>query len=412
MRNEDMFREAGRWLVGGVNSPVRASIKPYPFFTESAKGAYMLDIEGSRYCDYCLAYGPLILGHADPAVVESVSTQLGKGTTYGTPTPLEVDYAKRVCELAPNIEMIRAVNSGTEATMAALRLTRAVTGRQAIATVDGGYHGAHDCVLARREGASTVASSQGIIEGQVSATRIVDYNDIESLEEALSDRQVAAFIIEPVMGNVGCIPPDDGYLGEVRKVCSEHDTMLIFDETITGFRLAPGGAQQYYGVDADIVTYGKIAGGGLPIGIVGSSLETMERLKPVGDVYNAGTFSGNPLSMAAGLAALDLIASGDVLPVVHSSHERLTRGLDDVLPEGAVLNHAPGMFQVYFGRDEVRCARDARAADQPRFMQFWKKMFSAGFFLPPSQFESNFISRCHDERIIDATLEAMEGALR
>jgi glutamate-1-semialdehyde 2,1-aminomutase len=411
MNNDELFNEAKRWLVGGVNSPIRASVPPRPFFTQRARGAYIWDVEGTRYCDYCLAYGPLILGHADPSVVERVTAQLERGSTYGTPSSLEVDFARTVCSMAPNVEMIRAVNSGTEATMGALRLARAVTGRDAIATVEGGYHGAHDSVLARREGAATVASSPGITSGHVGATRIVDYNDIESLDEALSDGQVAAFIIEPVLGNVGCVLPEPGYLAEVGAVCREHGTLLIFDETITGFRLSKGGAQQYYGVDADIVTYGKIAGGGLPIGIIGSSREVMERLKPTGDVYNAGTFSGNPLSMAAGLAALEQIASDGVLPVVHARHERLMSGMEDLLPDDVVLNHAPGMFQVYFGTNDVRNAREARASDASRFMEFWRRMFHAGYFLPPSHFEGNFISRRHDEDIIDATLGAMEVAL-
>jgi len=411
IKNEDLFLGAKERLVGGVNSPIRASVRPYPFFTDHGKGAYIWDVEGNRYCDYCLAYGPLLLGHGYPDIVKALKAQMEKGTTFGTPTQLEVEYAEKICRLAPNIEMIRAVNSGTEATMAALRLARAITGRQAIATLEGGYHGSHDSVLAKKGSKETVASSPGVTSGHVSSTRIVVYNDPFSLEEALKDEEVAAFIIEPVMGNVGCVPPVEGYLSDVRKICDENGTLLIFDETITGFRLSRGGAQEYYSVDADIVTYGKVAGGGMPIGVIGSSKEVMENFTPVGNVYNAGTFSGNPLSMAAGIAALDAINNG-ALDKVHKNYDRLIKGMNDILPGDSTVNCAPGMFQVYFGREEVSDATDARAADIGRFMSFWGNMLRIGYFLPPSHFESNFLSVCHDEDIIDSTLEAMEVALR
>lgn len=412
MGNESLFNEARNWLVGGVNSPIRASIKPFPFFTDHARGAYIWDVEGKRYCDYCLAYGPLVLGHADPDVVGSVKTQLERGTTYGTPTGLEVEFAKKVCELAPNVEMVRAVNSGTEATMAALRLARSITGRDAVATLDGGYHGSHDSVLAKRDGNGVVASSSGVTRHHVHATRIVGYNNPEALSDALGDEVVAAFIMEPVMGNVGCVTPRKGYLDEVRKICNETGTLLIFDETITGFRLSLGGAQEHYGVDADIVTYGKIAGGGLPIGVIGSSKENMENFSPLGKVYNAGTFSGNPLSMAGGLAALEKISAGGALEKVHSMHERLVGGIRDLLPEGSSLGSAPGMFQIYLGQENVHNANDAHNADFERFMAFWKNMLSKGYFLPPSHFESNFISSCHDKDIVDSTIDAIGDAFQ
>ncbi|HPR41406.1 MAG TPA: glutamate-1-semialdehyde 2,1-aminomutase [Candidatus Methanofastidiosa archaeon] len=412
MKNEKLYNDAVKRLVGGVNSPIRATISPYPFFTDHAKGAYLWDVEGNRYCDYCLAYGPIILGHSEPAIVKAIRDQAEKGAVYGTPTPLEVRYAEKFCELAPNVEMIRTVNSGTEATMAALRLARAVTGRSTIAMLNGGYHGSHDGVLTKREDQCVVASSRGVTENQVRGTRMVGFNDAESLEDALKREDVAAFIVEPVMGNVGCVVPNDGYLNDARKICDETGTLFIIDETITGFRLSVGGAQEYYGVDADIVTYGKIAGGGLPIGVIGSSREIMENFTPVGNVYNAGTFSGNPLSMAAGLAALETLNSGAVLDKIHSRAEQLVRGVRDMLPSDSCVKSAPAMFQIYFGCEDVRNADDARRADKGRFMQFWRKMLDSGYFLPPSHFETNFLSACHDDGIVDSTLEAIGDALK
>ena len=411
MNNESLFNDARSLLAGGVNSPIRA-IRPYPFFTDHAAGAYLWDVEGTRYCDYCLAYGPLLLGHADPDVVQKVSEQLKKGTTYGTPTTLEVEYAAKVCELSPNTEMIRAVNSGTEATMAALRLARAIAGRDEIATLAGGYHGSHDGVLTKRSQGGTAASSKGVTSSQVCGTRIVEFNDIEALEQTLEDRKAAAFILEPIMGNIGCIPPEKQYLKEVRKVCDETGTLLIFDETITGFRVAKGGAQEHFGVDADIVTYGKVAGGGLPIGVIASSKENMEHFAPAGDVYNAGTFSGNPLSMAAGLAALEKISSTSALKKMHESHSMLVEGIEDMLSDNAVVQSAPGMFQIYFGCEEVQNSFQAHQADASTFRRFWETMLKEGYFLPPSQFESNFVSTCHDDKIIGETLEALGRAIR
>jgi len=409
--NEGLYKKARNRLVGGVNSPIRASVRPHPFFTQKAKGAYLWDVEGKRYCDYCLAYGPLLLGHCNPSVVNALKDQVGRGTTYGTPAELEVEYAEMFCDLAPNVEMIRTVNSGTEATMAALRLAKAVTERKEIATLEGGYHGSHDSVLAKKDGKNVTSSSKGVSDEQVCHTRMVRYNDPDSLKGILKDGTVAAFIIEPVMGNVGCVPPNEDYLKEVREICDETGTLLIFDETITGFRLAKGGAQEHYGVDADLATYGKIAGGGLPIGVIGSSRDVMENLTPVGKVYNAGTFSGNPLSMAAGLAALKEVRDG-ALDKVHANHRTLIKGIEGMLPGDSTVNSAPGMFQIYLGCQEVMNADDARKADMERFWGFWTSMLDAGYFLPPSHFESNFLSVYHDKDVISSTLEAMEAALR
>ena len=410
MGNESLYHEALSVLVGGVNSPIRA-LRPYPFFTTRASGAYLHDVEGNRYIDYCLGYGPLILGHANPCVVSAICEQAGAGTIYGTPSPLEISYAKVVLRHLPGMGMIRCVSSGSEATMAALRLARGVTGRDTILAFDGAYHGSHDGVLAKGSPSGTMPSSKGVTHHAVSAVRHARFNDIESVQEQLEDGTVAAAIIEPVMGNMGCIPPRDGFLRELRSICSETGTLLIFDEVITGFRLSMGGAQDYFCVQADIATYGKIAGGGLPIGVVASSREIMEQFSPVGGVYNAGTFNGNPLSMAAGLAALSTLGRGGTLGAIHRAGERLVSGLRDLVPDSAVVQSCPGMFQIYFGATEVLDSTQAKGADAAAFATFWRSMLDAGVFMPPSMFESNFVSSAHDDSIIHSTLDAAGSVL-
>ncbi len=314
MGEEGLAERALRMLAGGVNSPIRSRM-PVGFFAARGEGPYLYDTKGKRYLDYCLGYGPLILGHAHPAVADAICSQAVRGTLFGCTSDREVAYAEEVLRHLPShLGMVRCVNSGTEATMAAIRLARGITGREDIVAFDGSYHGAHDQLLARRApGEATSPSSRGVCPAAVSTTHLATFNDIEKTADLVRRTRAAAVIAEPVMGNMGCILPEDGFLSELRAVCTEEGALLILDEVITGFRLAPGGAQEHFGVAADIATYGKVAGGGLPIGLVAGSREVMEHLSPTGPVYNAGTFNGNPLSMAAGCAALAELRTNDAL---------------------------------------------------------------------------------------------------
>ncbi len=418
-RSEELFNEAKRYLVGGVNSPVRA-MKPYPFFTARGEGARLYDVDGNSYIDYCLAYGPLILGHAHPEVVRAVKRQLELGSAYGTPTELELEFAKRIVKAVPCAEMVRFVNTGTEATMAAIRLARGVTGRKKIVKFEGAFHGAHDYVLVKAgSGATThgVPTSAGIPEETTRNTLLAPFNDEAAVERLFKEQgeEIAAVILEPVIGNAGCILPKDGYLRFLREVTSEAGAMLIFDEVITGFRLRLGGAQEYYGVTPDIATLGKIAGGGLPIGVVAASREVMENFSPVGKVYQAGTFNGNPLSMSAGLATLRVLERGDVYRRLEALGKRIRKGLEEVSQDAGIETRVYGvasMFQMYFTGEEVRDYASALKADAELFLRFQREMLLRGIFLPPSQYECNFLSCAHGEEEVDYTLEKAEEVLR
>jgi len=418
-RSEELFNEAKRYLVGGVNSPVRA-MKPYPFFTARAEGARLYDVDGNSYIDYCLAYGPLILGHAYPKVVEAVKEQLDKGSAYGTPTELELEFAKRIVKAVPSAEMVRFVNTGTEATMAAIRLARGVTGRKKIVKFEGAFHGAHDYVLVKAgSGATThgVPTSAGIPEETTSNTLLAPFNDEAAIERLFKEQgeEIAAVILEPIIGNAGCILPKDGYLKFLREVTSEAGAMLIFDEVITGFRLCLGGAQEYYGVTPDITTLGKIAGGGLPIGIITASREVMENFSPVGKVYQAGTFNGNPLSMAAGLATIEELEKGEVYRKLEELGKRIRRGLEEVSQDAGFETKVYGvasMFQMYFAGSEVYDYTSALKANAELFLRYQQEMLRRGVFIPPSQYECNFLSYAHSKEEIDYTLEKAEEVLR
>ncbi len=418
-RSEELFNEAKRYLVGGVNSPVRA-MKPYPFFTARAEGARLYDVDGNSYIDYCLAYGPLILGHAYPKVVEAVKEQLEKGSAYGTPTELELEFAKRIVKAVPSAEMVRFVNTGTEATMAAIRLARGVTGRKKIVKFEGAFHGAHDYVLVKAgSGATThgVPTSAGIPEETTSNTLLAPFNDEAAIERLFREQgeEIAAVILEPIIGNAGCILPKDGYLKFLREVTAEAGAMLIFDEVITGFRLCLGGAQEYYGVMPDITTLGKIAGGGLPIGIITASREIMENFSPVGRVYQAGTFNGNPLSMAAGLATIEELERGEVYRKLEELGRRMRRGLEEVSQDAGFETKVYGvasMFQMYFTGEEVYDYTSALKANAELFLRYQQEMLRRGVFIPPSQYECNFLSYAHGEEEIDYTLEKAEEVLK
>lgn len=418
-KNRELFSKAKRTLVGGVNSPVRA-ISPYPFFVEKGEGPRLYDEEGRSYIDYCLAFGPLVLGHDHPAVRRAVEERISRGWCFGTPTREETEYAELVTRHVPNVDKIRCVNTGTEATMTAIRLARGYTGRNKIIKVEGAFHGAHESVLVKAgSGALThsVPNSRGIPEDFTENTLLIPFNDLNALERTLSanEGEVAAMITEPVIGNAGCILPDDGYLRRAKKILSEHGVLLIMDEVITGFRLGLEGAQGYYGVDADIVTMGKIVGGGFPIGVLGADEEIMDMITPEGPVYNAGTFNGHPVSIAAGLATLKTVIGEDVVGRTSESGERMRKGLSEIIDDLGLDYRVQGiasMFQLYFREGPVRDSKAAKASDTDGFLEYCGKLREAGVFLPPSQFECCFISSAHGTEEIDLTLERAEGCLR
>ncbi len=418
MNSKNLFEESKKILVGGVDSPVRA-MTPYPFFTTRGEGCRIYDIDGNSYIDYCLGYGPLILGHAYPKIVQKLKDQLRNGTLFGTPTELEFKFAEKIVKAVPSAEMVRFVNTGTEATMAAVRLARGYTGKSKIVKFEGAFHGAHDYVLVKAgSGATThgMPNSAGIPKETTSNTLLAPFNNQEAMEKMVRENHdIACIILEPVIGNAGCILPREGYLQFLRDITEENGVCLIFDEVITGFRLSFGGAQERFNVMPDITTLGKILGGGLPIGAIAASREIMENFSPVGKVYQAGTFNGNPLSMVAGYTAVSELEDGRVYKKVDSLGERMKRGLEDISEdlglETKVYNVA-SMFQMYFTKEEVVDYDTALEADKDFFLKFQQKLLGKGVFLPPSQYECNFISYAHDKEVIDETLVKMDEVLR
>lgn len=420
MKSEKLFELTSRYMPGGVSSPVRA-YTPYPFFTVHAKGSMIYDVDGREYIDYCLAYGPLVLGHSNEEVKDAVREQLEKGWLYGTPHEKEIALAKKIITKYPSVEMVRFVNTGSEATMAGIRLARGFKERDKIVKIEGGFHGAHDGVLVKAgSGATTfgIPDSKGIPKDSVKNTLQVPFNDVAALTAMLEKNsgEVAAVIIEPVMGNVGPIPPQNNYLNDVRKITAENDVLLILDEVITGFRLALGGAQEFYGVDADLTILGKIVGGGFPIGVFGGKREIMELVAPSGAVYQAGTFSGNPVSITAGLKTIEIIEREEVPQRINKLGERMRTALSEILRDSGVGGYVSGigsMFKVFFSPNgaEVKNYADALKCDKDKYMRFFHKMLSSGIFLPPSQFETNFISFAHNNADIQRTIEAYKENL-
>ncbi|HEV8595830.1 MAG TPA: glutamate-1-semialdehyde 2,1-aminomutase [Thermoplasmata archaeon] len=414
-RSRRFYRQARSLFPGGVSSPVRA-FAPYPRFLHRGRGAYVYDVDGNRYIDWCMAFGPLILGHAHPYVVEQIRRQLGAGWNFGAPTEAEIRLGEKVRGHFPSVEMLRFVNSGTEATMHAIRLARGATGRRKIVKATGAYHGAHDAVLVRAgSGATTfgVPSSAGVLGDTAKHTLTVPFNDADAMRKVVtaSRRDLAAVILEPMLGNAGPIPPEDGYLQEVREVTEANDVLLIFDEVITGFRLAMGGAQERYGVRADLTTLGKILGGGVPIGAFGGPAELMEYLAPLGNVYQAGTASGNPLAMTAGLATLDVLKRTG-LRGVNRLGDRMRKGLADAAAEfGFRAQGLASMFQLFLTAKPVRSYEDALACDAKAFHRLFLALLDEGVYLPPSQFETCFLSTAHTGKDVDATLEAFAKCL-
>jgi glutamate-1-semialdehyde 2,1-aminomutase len=419
-RSQSLHAEAQRYMPGGVNSPVRAfrAVGGEPLFIARGEGPYIYDADGRRYIDYVLSWGPLILGHAHPQVVSALKEATERGISYGAPTALETELAKRVVEAVPSIEMVRFVSSGTEATMSALRLARAFTGRSKIIKFEGCYHGHADFLLARAgSGVTTLGlpDSAGVPEGMAQDTLVAPYNDLQAVDRLFSENrgEIAAVIVEPVAGNMGVIPPEPGFLEELQKLTKAEGALLIFDEVITGFRLAYGGAQALYGVTPDLTCLGKVIGGGLPVGAYGGRREIMEMVAPLGPVYQAGTLSGNPLSMTAGIETLKLLAEPGVYQRLEEKSARLAAGLRaaaEAARAPVFQTRVGSMFCTFFSVERVIDHASAKSSDSSKYARFFRAMLANGVYLAPSQFEAGFLSLAHSNEDIERTIEAAEAA--
>ena len=417
--SEQLIERARQSIPGGVNSPVRAfkGVGGTPIFFERGEGAYLTDADGNRYIDYVGSWGPMLLGHGNPEIVKAVQEQAAQALGFGAPTALEIDLAERVVSMVPSIERVRMVNSGTEATMSAIRLARGYTGRDMIIKFAGCYHGHSDSLLVKAgSGLLTlgIPNSPGVPEAVAANTLTVPFNNAESVASAFEtypDR-IACVIVEPVAGNMGCIPPLPGFLESLREITSANGALLIFDEVMTGFRVSRGGAQVRYGIDPDLTTLGKIIGGGLPVGAFGGKAEVMDHIAPVGDVYQAGTLSGNPLATVAGLTMLRALDDA-LYEQLAAATSRLTTGLAERAAAAGIpvtLNQVCGMFGLFFTSGEVSEFDHAANADVNRFNRFFHAMLDQGVYLAPSAFEAGFLSAAHDDAIIDTTLDAAEAA--
>ncbi|HEX6738952.1 MAG TPA: glutamate-1-semialdehyde 2,1-aminomutase [Vicinamibacteria bacterium] len=421
-QSEELFARAQRLIPGGVNSPVRAfkAVGGTPLFIRKAEGARVWDADGRVYIDYLGSWGPMILGHAFPPVVQAVQQAAARGTSYGAPCVGEVELAERVVRLVPSIEKVRFVSSGTEATMSALRLARGFTGRRKILKFEGCYHGHADSLLvAAGSGVATlgIPGSPGVPEGTVADTLVAPFNDVGALERVAREHgaDLAAVIVEPVVGNMGCVAPREGYLEALRRITREAGALLIFDEVITGFRLAPGGAQQAYGISPDLTCLGKILGGGLPVGAYGGRADVMAHVAPEGPVYQAGTLSGNPLAMAAGCATLDHLTRPGQFEYLEALAVRLQVGLARAAQAAGVMltvNRVGSMFTPFFCRGPVQDYAGAKASDTALFARFFHALLKRGVYFPPAQFEAAFVSLAHGESEIDDTVRAAAAALR
>ncbi len=421
-RSHDLFQNAQRHIPGGVNSPVRAfrGVGGDPVFISRAEGPHLYDVDGRRYIDYVGSWGPMIVGHAHPQVVEAVREAVGRGLGFGAPTEIETHMADLLCELVPSMDLVRMVNSGTEATMSAIRLARAFTGRDKIVKFEGCYHGHSDSLLVKAgSGALTlgVPTSPGVPVALAEHTITLEYNNLDQVREAFAHigHQVAAIIVEPVAGNMNCVPPAAGFLEGLRAVCDEYESVLIFDEVMTGFRVDLHGAQGLYGVTPDLTTLGKVVGGGMPVGAFGGRREIMEQISPLGPVYQAGTLSGNPVAMTAGLATLRLIREPGFFERLSAATQRLTDGLISRARDAGIpmtANRVGGMFGLFFTDEpEVSNFYHANSCNLDRFKLFFHGMLEHGIYLAPSAFESGFVSSAHGEEAIDATLAAARQVL-
>jgi len=419
-KSQELFAKARRVMPGGVNSPVRAfrAVGGDPVFMASGKGAMMTDVEGKSYIDYVLSWGPLILGHAHPEVVEALARALEKGTSFGACTPGEVQLAERIVEAYPSIERVRLVNSGTEATLAALRVARAATGRDKILKFEGCYHGHGDSLLVKAgSGVATLGlpDSPGVPRVLAELTVTVPFNDAAALEEAfrVHRQELAAAIVEPVVGNMGCVPPRPGFLEKLRALTHDQGTVLIFDEVMTGFRVAYGGAQHLYKLDPDMTTLGKVIGGGLPVGAYGGKARLMDQVAPAGAVYQAGTLSGNPLAVAAGLKTLEILRRPGLYERLDSLTAKLADGLVGEAARAGValtVNRVGSMFTAFFTPQPVTDYPSARKSDTAAYGLFFRSLLGAGVYFPPSQFEAAFVSTSHSEGDVAATLRAASFA--
>ncbi|MGH8278507.1 MAG: glutamate-1-semialdehyde 2,1-aminomutase [Gammaproteobacteria bacterium] len=418
-----LFEEAQRYIPGGVDSPVRAfrNVGGDPPFIARAEGSYIYDTTGRRYIDYVGSWGPMIAGHAHPAVLRAVRNTAARGLSFGAPTELETRLAKRICALMPSIELVRMVNSGTEATMSAIRLARGFTGRDVIVKFEGGYHGHSDSLLVKAgSGALTlgVPSSAGVPAAFAALTLTLPYNDVEAAHALFKQRgrEIACVIVEPVAGNMSCVPPVPGFLQSLRELCTQSGSVLIFDEVMTGFRVAHGGAQALYGITPDLTTLGKIIGGGMPVGSFGGRREIMEKIAPLGPVYQAGTLSGNPVAMAAGLATLELVEAPDFYSELDAKTRALTDGLCAAAREAGIAftaNQVCGMFGLFFTpAPEVKNYSEVMACNTEQFKQLFHGMLDAGIYLAPSPFEAGFISAAHSEANLDTTIDAARAVFR
>jgi glutamate-1-semialdehyde 2,1-aminomutase len=420
-RSNELFARALELMPGGVNSPVRAfrGVGGTPRFIKSAKGATMTDVDGRRYIDYVGSWGPMILGHADSEIVEALRDVASRSTSFGAPNELEVELAEEIIDAVPSIEMVRMVNSGTEATMSAIRLARGVTGRTKLIKFEGCYHGHGDSLLVKAgSGVATLGlpDSPGVPPALAQNTITVPFNDTNQLAQSFAEHtDIAAVIIEPVVGNMGCVPPKPGYLEKVRDLCTKNDSLLIFDEVMTGFRVARGGAQARYRIRPDITTLGKIIGGGLPVGAYGGSKDLMRNIAPAGPIYQAGTLSGNPLSMTAGLVTLRRLRDESIYAALEQSSARLCDGLKSAADEAGVsnkINRVGSMWTSFFTGSEVLDWSTANKCDREKYGKFFHAMLDEGVYLAPSQFEAAFVSLAHSDEVIGQTIEAARKSFR
>ncbi len=422
-RSETLFQEANQYIPGGVNSPVRAfkAVGGTPVFIERADGAYLYDADSKRYIDYVLSWGPMILGHNHPAIRQAVIDKAQNGLSFGAPTEIETQLAKRICEIMPNMDLVRFVNSGTEATMSAIRLARGHTGRDKIVKFEGCYHGHSDSLLVKAgSGALTfgVPTSPGVPAVLAEQTITLTYNDIEGVKQVFQEigEEIACIIVEPVAGNMNCIPPIPGFLEGLRQVCDEYDTVLILDEVMTGFRLGLQGAQGYYGIRADLTTLGKVIGGGMPVGAFGGRQEIMEKIAPIGPVYQAGTLSGNPVAMAAGLASLEQISAPGFYKSLFDKTDQLVQGLHQAAAESGIpftTNHVGSMFGAFFTTEEkITNYQQVINCDIKTFNRFFHGMLKQGVYLAPASYEAGFMSAAHTNEDIEDTISAAKAVMQ
>jgi glutamate-1-semialdehyde 2,1-aminomutase len=419
LKSEQLFARAKKVLPGGVNSPVRF-YEPYPFFATSALGSKLTTADHHMYLDYCMGYGAMVLGHGYSSVIEAVKSQLDNGTLFCVPTEGEIKLAEMICKVVPCGEMARLVNTGSEATMHAIRLARAFTKRKGVIKFEGGYHGAHDYVLVKAgSGMASMPASEGVLEEASAYTKVVPYNEPAALERAIEKNRssTSCVIMEPVLANIGLVLPDKGYLDEVRKITEQNDIVLIFDEVITGFRLALGGASEFFGVTPDLATFAKALGNGMPIAAIAGKKEIMGKLAPAGTVYQASTFAGNPVSVAAGIATLETLieAKNTIYPKIARTCDSIVDGIKDMLASAqfnCTFNSIGSMFQLFFTSEKVKDEAGAKKANAIMFRRLFDELLKQDIFIPPSQFETCFVSYSHTEDEADKTIEAYGQAFR